>query len=1221
MRKLYFSVLAIFLATQLNAQTYCTPTADCSFDDYINNFTFNTISNLNSAGSNCTTGGYILSSLTTTVNKGSSYALSLSCNPSWTQGFGIWIDYNADGDFQDAGEFAYNSGSAGLSFTGSITIPTTAMVGNTRMRVRCQFGNVFNANQSCLNLQYGETEDYIITIQSASTIPVANFSANTTNTCSGTIIFSDLTTGNPTSWLWNFGDNTTSTAQNPTHTYSAAGTYTVTLTATNALGNDVETKTNYITVTSGNSPIAASCTPITTNYFNGFGINNVTFANINNSSANGSAGYQDFSCVTANLVQGQSYSISVNTSTPSQHNVRAWIDFNNNGQFGTNELVFASDSAYIHAGTVAVPTITATNTPLRMRISADYFLSTIPTSCANVTYGQVEDYGVIIVPNTNPPIANFTVSDTLTCDGTVEFTDASQNVPQYYFWDFGDGFTSTLINPTHTYTSDGYYTVSHIVFNSYGSDTMTVTNQIHVTSGNLLGAACIPTTTAYCCQYGITQVQFADILNNTGDAQDGYQDYSCTYTANVNAGTSYAVTVRTGNLNPEDVKIWIDLNNNNVFDATNELVFSSNNKYNHTGTITIPATALTNTRLRMRVMGGSVGNGYGPCSANIFSQAEDYSILVTPVLPVADFIADSTTICGGTVQFTDLSTGAPSSWAWDFGDGTTSNLQNPSHTYATTGTYTVSLNATNSQGNDLMTKASYIVYDLNACNPTLIPQTGTSGPMTACSGLLFDTGGDANNYPNNCTGSILLAPTGAGMVTLTFESFNYQDGFDFLNIYDGNSTSATLIGSYTGTNLPNGGIVSSTGGAMTVEQVTNNFGTRAGFKATWQCSAGPAPTANFSIDDPTTCSGFITLTDLSTGNPTAWSWDFGDGATSTLQNPTHQYTSPGAYTVKLTASNSNGNNTATQINAVVISPSNICMPLSGEGLTITECNSILSDNGGAGNYKSNTNSFVSIIPTGATSIDMFVSVFALENVNDYVKLYDGPDTNSTLLGTYSGTSLVGSIVNFSSGAATIYHYSNGSVNLDGFEFSFTCSTIPAAPTAFFTADSLEVCKGTVKFIDQSTKNPTSWLWNFGDGTTSNLQNPTHTYTSEGFYSVQLKATNSNGSDSLYKAEFINYSTELCVTGVETLVNTEIYFNIFPNPANENFSISFKTLESGTVNIQLFDMLGKLVRVETIIGDTTDQTVILDSSDLQEGVYLIQISNGKINASKRIIITH
>ncbi len=79
--------------------------------------------------------------------------------------------------------------------------------------------------------------------------PVANFTANTTSIAEGgTVNFTDLSANVPTSWSWNFGDGGTSTSQDPSHTYSTAGTYTVSLTATNSYGSDTQTKTNYITV-------------------------------------------------------------------------------------------------------------------------------------------------------------------------------------------------------------------------------------------------------------------------------------------------------------------------------------------------------------------------------------------------------------------------------------------------------------------------------------------------------------------------------------------------------------------------------------------------------------------------------------------------------------------------------------------------------------------------------------------------------------------------------------------------------------------------------------------------------------------------------------------------------------------------------------------------------------------------------------------------------------
>lgn len=79
--------------------------------------------------------------------------------------------------------------------------------------------------------------------------PIADFTvADRTVIEGGAVAFTDLSTNNPTSWAWDFGDGGTSTSQNPSHVYSAAGTYTVSLTATNTDGSDTETKTAYITV-------------------------------------------------------------------------------------------------------------------------------------------------------------------------------------------------------------------------------------------------------------------------------------------------------------------------------------------------------------------------------------------------------------------------------------------------------------------------------------------------------------------------------------------------------------------------------------------------------------------------------------------------------------------------------------------------------------------------------------------------------------------------------------------------------------------------------------------------------------------------------------------------------------------------------------------------------------------------------------------------------------
>lgn len=91
--------------------------------------------------------------------------------------------------------------------------------------------------------------------------PVASFVANDTALdCSGLVQFTDLSTNDPTSWLWNFGDGTTSTVQNPTHQYTTNGTFTVTLKATNTYGTGTSTITSYITVSLPAAPTAANVT-------------------------------------------------------------------------------------------------------------------------------------------------------------------------------------------------------------------------------------------------------------------------------------------------------------------------------------------------------------------------------------------------------------------------------------------------------------------------------------------------------------------------------------------------------------------------------------------------------------------------------------------------------------------------------------------------------------------------------------------------------------------------------------------------------------------------------------------------------------------------------------------------------------------------------------------------------------------------------------------------
>jgi PKD repeat protein len=469
--------------------------------------------------------------------------------------------------------------------------------------------------------------------------PTAQFTANPTSSCSGAINFIDQSFYSITGWLWNFGDGTTSTLQHPAHTYTASGTYSVSLMATNANGNNTLAKPNYISINLGSGPISAACTPTTSASCTDFGITNFKFHNINNSSANCSEGYKDFSCGVDTVTTGQSYSVSVSTLTPAGHNVRIWIDFNNDGIFNAaTELVFSADNSFLATGTIFIPGTATLNTPLRLRVSVDHSLQPVPTPCGNLQFGQAEDYAIYVKPNTSAAVAKFTVDDTLSCSGALTFTDQSQNVPFAWLWNFGDGSISTSQHPAHTYTASGTYSVSLRATNGNGNNTLVKTNYIDVTLGNTpVAPSCQPATFSYCCGYGIYKVQLGTINYSSADASEGYKDYSCDAQTTLTEGQSYPISIQTSPTLTQDTKVWIDFNKDGLFTQANELVFTSLNSINPSGNISIPmGVGVYNTLLRMRVISENSGAIQGPCSPPIKGQVEDYAVKILQFVGVPE---------------------------------------------------------------------------------------------------------------------------------------------------------------------------------------------------------------------------------------------------------------------------------------------------------------------------------------------------------------------------------------------------------------------------------------------------------------------------------------------------------------------------------------------------------------------------------------------------------
>jgi PKD repeat protein len=253
-------------------------------------------------------------------------------------------------------------------------------------------------------------------------------------------------------------------------------------------------------------------------------------------------------------------------------------------------------------------------------------------------------------------------------------------------------------------------------------------------------------------------------------------------------------------------------------------------------------------------------------------------------------------------------------------------------------------------------------------------------------------------------------------------------------------------------------------------------------------------------------------------------WDFGDGVTSTEENPTHTYTSYGSFEVSLIATSANGVDTITYTDLISVDTLNGCtveMPQTGDGQTQTSCTGTLLDSGGEGNYQNNTNSTITIAPEGAATVTLTFTSFNFESGYDYLYIYDGFDTSADLIGQYDGTSLPeGGTITSTYGAITLKQTSDGGDVRSGFELTWECTEATQAPTPDFDADTYNTCTGVVNFTDLTTNGPVNWLWDFGDDMQSTEQNPTYTYTASGTYSVTLFVSNEHGSNELVKTDFI-----------------------------------------------------------------------------------------------------
>ena len=404
--------------TTLPATTtsYCTAQGNSTADEKIGRVQVGTINNASTG-----TAGYEdFTSLSTNLSKGSAYTITIT--PSWTgtvysEGYGVWIDYNGDKDFDDAGELVWsNAASTTTPVSGSFTVPTSALTGATRMRVVMRYNTTPSA---CGAFDYGQVEDYTVNL----TTTTADTTAPSTPTLSAS-----GTTQTSTNLSWTAStDNVGVTGYNVYQgatllttvtgtTYNVTGltastAYSFTVRARDAAGN-LSASSNTVNVTTLANTTVTYCTSQGNNTADER-IGRVQFGTINNTST-GTAGYENFTAISTNVVRGTSNTITITptwTGSVYSEGYAVFIDYNNDGDFtDSGETVFTrtATTATPVSGSFTIPAGTTTGAK-RMRVSMKY--NGVPTSCEAFSYGQVEDYTINVTSSAKENESNpFTIS-------------------------------------------------------------------------------------------------------------------------------------------------------------------------------------------------------------------------------------------------------------------------------------------------------------------------------------------------------------------------------------------------------------------------------------------------------------------------------------------------------------------------------------------------------------------------------------------------------------------------------------------------------------------------------------------------------------------------------------------------------------------------------------------------------------------------------------------
>ncbi len=1032
---------------------------------------------------------------------------------------------------------------------------------------------------------------------------VANFSSTPIAGCAPlTVTFKDLSTGSPTSWSWTFGNGNTSSSQNTSAAYLTAGTYTVTLVAK---GSSNSTKTSTIVVYA--NPVA-----------------NFTTSALP-------------SCV------GQTVTFT-DTSIPGSGTLSSWKwDFGDgtpSGSGKTTTHIYSGPGTFvvsliitdIHGCTNSIPknvTIIAspkasfTGTPLSS-CTAPLIVNFTNTSTGtgliyswtfgdgtakstatspSHTYAAVGSYTVKLVVTqggckdsivkinyvvVQKIAANFSSNVISGCVGTaVTFTDTSVPLSTSSTWNFGDGTpTSTLLNPTHTYTAPGTYTVSLNATANGCSDSKVQSAYITIFPSPVVAFTANNTQS---CKAPFTVI-FTDQSTNgaswvwnfgDGTPTSSSQNPSHTYNASGTYSVTLTVTSAKGCVTTLVKTNYIIIAPPIANFTATPLQGCAPLLVNFTSTST-SIDPITN--YKWTFGNGTSGNTASPTTSSTYT-AGTYTVklvittaqgckdsitkisyIKAGVKPVAKFtIVDSTVCYGVLAQFHNLSTGTPppDSAFWQFGDGGTlpvkplPGIDPVTHFYNDTGKYTVTLIVSDRGCTDTLIQKDIVrilppkpifTFQLNCINPYSVKFTDAS---IGADSIVWDFGDGTPKLSN------VLAPThiytARGSKTVTLTAYNKKTGCSFF------MTKTFII----------------------AEPIANYTATLTG------CYPFPVTFSNTSQDG------------------VGFTWIFGDGSPNSLAStpPIHTYALPGTYTVQLTIRDINGcTNTKTDVvkaqgptpdfkadtttgcaplpiiftdksvsDSTLVqwiwdfgdgsAPQTVTTPTINHTYMLAGAYSVtmtVKDKNGCSKTITKTNYIIPTFP-----IPKFVvAPFGCKNVP---LTFNATTTNAVAPATYSwnfGDGTTGAGVSITHGylAQNTYTITLVVKDKNGCTDSIKHQVLIEHPVPIFDTTMISQSCGnsSIQFHDKSTGSgsPFIYSWDFGDGGgAATSQNPFKTYTVPGTYTVTLTITNSAGcSTTITKNNYVtvpgpvgtfsftpnNGCRPLTVTFTATSNNADIY---------------------------------------------------------------------------------